>query len=303
MVKKLMISFLLVMAYQNAFAISLVYKFNVDSSGPDLYACNAGIRHVESTYCYIRDNPQQTCEPALSCGPGQNCNISNCVCITGQGSNRVDQVIAKYTKWTDHGYSSAGPLLTKQLIANGNWQQLFTDIDAWNWELSSDDIPNSSSRNLVFNLTSELYNAEYFVDICYRGPRIDLSGSSGGQYAFSAATYGDDSFGELFPDGTLARYLELARLSTKAQVQCYSTPGNFNSPMGSWGPFLMNGQTINFTSAFVLATLPQIPKFCKIRFYYSETSNKPRANTTQRARMCTDTSIDEPSTDAQNLQL
>lgn len=294
---------MLVMAYQNAFAISLVYKFNVNSSGPDLYACNAGIRHQEATVCYVRGKPGQTCEPSLYCGPGQNCNISNCVCLSGQGSNRADQLIAKYTKWTDHDYSNGGPVQTKSIVATANWQKLFDDADAWNYELTTDDIANSNGRNLTFNLTSEVYNAEYFVDICYRGPRIDLPGSSGGQYSFSASTYGNDSFGELFPDGNLARYLELAKLATKAEVQCYATPGQFNSPTASWGPFMMNGQTINFTSGFILATLPQIPKFCKIRFYYQETSFKPRANTTQRARMCIDTTIDEPSTTNGNIQL
>ncbi len=301
MVKKLMVAAVILMAYQSAFAVSLVYKFNVNSSGPDMYACNAGIRHVESTVCHIRGNPNVTCDPTLSCGPGQNCNISNCICTQGQDSNRADQVLAKYTKWTDHDYSAAGPLQSKSLIANGNWQQLFTDTDAWNWELTSDDIANTSGRNLVFNLTSAAYGTEYFVDICYRGPRIDLPGSTGGVFAFGASTYGDDSFGEQFPDGVLARYLELAKLSTKVQVQCYSQPGNFTTPIGTWGPQLMSGQTVNFVNNYTLASLPNIPKFCKVRYYYTETASAFRANTTQKARMCTYTSIDEPGTVPVNI--
>jgi hypothetical protein len=300
MVKKLMLGFMLVMAYQNAFAVSLVYKFNVNSSGTDMYACNAGIRHVESQICHIRGQPNVTCDPNLACGPGQNCNISNCVCTQGQASNRLDEVVANYTRWTDHGYSAAGPVLRKVVEADGSWKQLFTDVDAWNWELTSDDIQNTAGRNLVFNLTSEAYGTEYFVDICYRGPRIPVV-STGGQFVFASSTYGDDSFGEQFPDGVLARYLPLSKLKASVQVQCFNQPSAFTGAQ-SWGPTLMEGQTINFASGVVLASLPNIPKFCKIRYTYKETASAFRANTTQKARMCTDTSIDEPRT-VDNVQL
>lgn len=266
----------------NSHAIEFTYKFKVLSSGPDMYACNVGLRHPEGSKCFI-DGTTTPCSDG-KCYPGAPC-VNRCKCLGPAGDTRVDRIEGVFGTWTDNPDRPTRYTENLRVWGATSWVQQFPDNMAWNYKLGDD---------LVFKFTSEEMGAEYFVDICYRGPQdITFDGTDGGVYALSASTYGNDSMGRMFPDGRTARYIALADLASSVDVQCTNRPRRF-SPMLSAGDQFMGAQRINFFRNENVGDLLNIPRFCKIRYYFKETSRIQRPNTLQEAHMCTWTRIDEP---------
>jgi hypothetical protein len=145
----------------NAQAISLRYKFKVFSSGPNIYACNAGIipQVTNKKVCYFQ-NTNQTCTPTDCSTTGETCD-SSCICSASNGGDYLmNYGVVSSQDWKDNGDNSVtGQVLNKSFSANngGTYSQALTDSESWSKRIT----------DLSFNLGSELYSAKYFVDICY----------------------------------------------------------------------------------------------------------------------------------------
>ncbi|WP_415062554.1 protease [Bdellovibrio sp.] len=204
-IMKLAAAAMLFIAAQNANAISLRFKFKTFSSGPDIYACNAGLRHQATTHqaCYFQDT-QIACTPgtgAKDCSSGV-CH-TRCICTNNNGGEYLmDYMKGSYNTWnpavqsqnsyTPAGWSNSWSATTKQAGA-ANYETLVGHTDAFATRI----------KELSFNLGSELYGAEYFVDICYRGPQI-----------------------EYFADGVNARFGLLAQASATDFIANAVNPGD-----------------------------------------------------------------------------
>ena len=80
----------------DAQAISLRFNFKVYSSGPSVYACNAGVRHksAASAVCYI-DGTTTSCTPS-------NTSSDHCVCSGGTSDDALkDYVKVAAVDWKD----------------------------------------------------------------------------------------------------------------------------------------------------------------------------------------------------------
>jgi hypothetical protein len=212
-------------------AISLRFKFKVFSSGPSIYACNAGIRHKthNSKVCYF-EGTTTACTPD-DCKDKTVCNTS-CVCTgTNGGDSLMDYLKVESVNWTDHkatGDNSAVTGLesiTKSAPYGGAWSYAISD-NATTW--------NKRIKELSFNLGSELYGAEYFVDVCYRGPQIEYFADgvtmnatlstqvSATDFFATGVNPGDNSRDGLIIPGAVdgKTYSDLAGLQVKAYYAC-----------------------------------------------------------------------------------
>lgn len=211
----------------SANAISLRYKFKVFSSGPNIYACNAGImpQQTDKRVCYFQGT-NQTCTPTDCSTTGAICD-SSCICSSSNGGDwLMNYGKVSYQDWKDNGDTS----VTNQVVgktfsaADGNWSQPLTDTEAWNKRITDSS----------FNLGSELYSAKYFVDICYRGSQIEyFEDNVKGNWSLLAQAFATDFLavgpnpGENNRDGLVIpgtvdgkKYTELAGVTVQAFVTC-----------------------------------------------------------------------------------
>ncbi|MGE0632567.1 MAG: protease [Pseudobdellovibrionaceae bacterium] len=294
---------------QTANAISLRFKFKTFSSGPNIYACNAGIRSQQTNkkVCYF-EGTQTACTSDNCDSTAQNCN-TRCICSSADGGEwLMNYGKSDYMNWKDNGSGPDTGVQTNKIFKSGdaNWAQLFSDSDSW----------GKSIKNLSFNLGSELYGAQYFVDICYRGPQIeyykDGVTASFTAYAQALATDfiangengGDNNRdGLVFPAPAGLKYTELSDLKVQAFMVCdlqgvggiknaannsgvYNTTDNEATfslssgiPTGSTesGSFWSSSQKTFTTGAgdlisnlwFVNGTTTA-PRFCKVRYVFTE---------------------------------
>ncbi len=307
--KLLVLFFGFMLAADSAYALRLVYKFNIESSGPTMYACNVGIRHDGGQVCHIRGNPGQSCEPNLVCAPGQDCNINNCICTGPNGGESFwDVVNGRYFPYTEVNEAPSGGQNFEIRSNRNTWQTLFNDTDAFNWQLGASDIANTSGDGVTFVLTSEVMSASYFVDICYRGPQIVApNGNINNVYVFSSSAYGSDHLGRPLPNSSdIARYTELSDLAASVRIQCYEDLNSAPFYEQTFDGGLMNGQRVNFVTTDVISNLSrngQIPRFCRVRYFFEETNGGIRLNTFQGTRMCVDTTIEDSETQSQQSGL
>lgn len=149
----------------NASAVSLEFAFDVNSSGVSIYPCDAGIKHAthQKRVCYDRVE-KKSCDPS-ACTSADQCN---CVCTGGaagdDGEYRMDFMKATYADWTENGeYASSSVTSVAVGAGQTDFSRIFTNKNEWDKQLTA----------LTFNLGSERYGAEYFLDVCYRGPQIE----------------------------------------------------------------------------------------------------------------------------------
>ncbi len=159
-----------------AHAISYRFKFKVTSSGPDMYACNAGLMNqdIRKTICYKENNDgsktpvdvNETCSTT-----GTNCN-SRLKCVSfgssssGGGSIYHSSFTSDYTDYKDHSDTTNLPVTKYRGDAGiGSVNSMFTDSVAFNKSIS----------NVLFDLNNEIYNAKYFIDICFRAPQTNAT--------------------------------------------------------------------------------------------------------------------------------
>ena len=213
-------------------AISLRFKFKVFSSGPSIYACNAGIRHKThpGKVCYF-EGTTNSCTPN-DCKDKTVCN-TQCVCTgSNGGESLMDYLKVDSVDWKDH--TATGDTntpetglehITQTAPYGGAWNYAITD-NATTW--------NKRIKELNFDLGSELYGAEYFVDVCYRGPQIEYfadnvkmttllsAQTSATDFLATGVNPGDNSRDGLIIPGTVdgLTYSDLAGLQVKAYFAC-----------------------------------------------------------------------------------
>lgn len=270
----------------NANAISLTFKLDIFSSGSDIYACNAGLKHkgYQDRVCYERDNPENSCNPG-TCTSGEQCN---CVCTgdtlnnDGQGEYRLDYFNATYRNWADHGEIGGGAGSQYKEAGKNNFNQLFSNNTAFGKELSG----------LTFNLGSERYGAVYFLDVCYRATQISYD------YPGSTINYSHDkqvTITDLSDNGY--NYEELSGLAVKAVVMCKAKGQSwYQVEETDWRAF--NGaDVLNYAKKNIRKDLEK----CKVRYLFKESNRQGlqsvRRWNLQKARVCTYTSFNEPLID------
>lgn len=331
MKKLLMIFFAL--ASSQVFGVSVEFKFDVNSSGPSMYPCNAGIKHAkhDDRICYDRVT-SQSCDPSNDCGSdgdedeGQQCN---CVCTgstSGAGETRLDFLRVSSGAWTENG-QTAGAQTAKNLYApEGAYNMAFNENNKEEWL--------NQITKMTVDLGSERYGAEYFLDVCYRGPQIEyyFASQNGG---FPTSGLGSPNF-NLKVHATVndlttgMRYSQLSDLKVKAEVVCDqqgkgtyiyagtsvpSGPTSYDQLVNDITGMTVNGgqysKTVNFRDfntvsssylidEFINQNNAFTPRFCKIRYTFLENrrnSNNPldqiRKWKLQRAEVCTFSEINE----------
>lgn len=237
---------MLLVSAQSANAISLRFKFKVFSSGPSIYACNAGIRTPTGPrVCYIQDTGK-ACTPNGCAADDVTCH-TRCVCTSeGGGAYLMNYGAASVVDWTDNQGSTGTngdainlphtPTTVFQDMGN-NWKQLLVDNSNGSNASGTSSVKHDISWNkriqeLTFNLGSELYSAEYFVDICYRGPQIEYTGvnsnftlnaqASATDFLSNSVNPGDSSRDGITPVGhnSPISYTKLSGLKVKSYVVC-----------------------------------------------------------------------------------
>lgn len=298
---------MLLVATQNANAISLRFKFKTFSSGPNIYACNAGLLHKATNrqVCYF-EGTKNACTPN-TCADGQTCN-TKCVCTSsGGGEYLMDYLKAEVANWQDNG-NPQGPYtaITKQ-AGNSDFNTLVSDSDAW----------GKTIQQMHVDLGSELYGAQYFVDVCYRGPQIEyfkdgvnanfsvLAEAAATDFIANGTNPGDNSRDGLDMNPGL-KYTQIADLTVQAFVTCdlqglgnyvyaHNLNGVYNTTDNEAG-FVYDSSTklpvnsvkdlfwassstaassnaVNLINSLIPnVNRSQAPRFCKVRYVFSETN-------------------------------
>ncbi len=326
-------------------AISLRFKFKVYSSGPSIYACNAGVRHKLQTkqVCYFAGTT--TACTQTTCTDKANCDTS-CVCTGNDGGDSLMDLMNGTTQaWTDN--KAAGDTIvanagassfSKNAPYDGSFANLVSD-NASTW--------NTRINQLSFEFGSELYGSEYFVDVCYRGPQVEYfadnaavnslltAQASDTDFLATGVNPGDNSDAGLVIPGTVdgLSYSQLSGLQVKAFYTCdlqgvgaykyahngatassgvYNTSvneANFNfdgngypvsgtDAFGTSGAFVpLAGNGVDLINTWLVQGTHS-PRFCKIRYTFSETNANaaaPNLRKWQRhgTEVCTYTSIEE----------
>lgn len=327
---KLLVSILMSLWAVSAMAVSLEFAFDVNSSGPSIYPCDAGIRHARHTdrVCYDRVT-QASCSPVLC----TNLDQCNCVCTggasNGDGEYRQDFLSAKYAAWTENGSYAPSSVSSATVPAQeSGFARMFTNKNEWDKQITS----------LSFNLGSERYGTDFYLDVCYRGPQIEYWQMYQGQ------SNSDQNF---FPNFAIKlqatvtdlvtanglKYSTLADLKVKTEVVCdVQGLGNYvyahSGTSSTTNPVYDNAQAHdlvgvtggdkNFSTSYAAFNAgsnlyllndwinlgnANTPRFCKIRYTFTENARNNTANPLaqirrwkhHKARICTYSEISEPS--------
>ena len=305
----------------NAFAVGLEFAFDVNSSSASIYPCDAGIKHSNhgDKVCYDRVT-QNSCSPDV-CVNQASCN---CVCtggIAGNGQEKLDMIQAKYADWSENGsYSQSGVTSVAVHADSNNFNRIFQWKNEWGKQLTS----------LSFNLGSERYGTEFYLDVCYRGPQIEY---------WQAYQTVNQTNGNGFPNFFIKlqatvtdivsnnglRYTNLADLKVKSTVICdvqgqgsfvyaHDNNGNYDNAYahdlldlnGGEKNFFNNyvsfngGANINLLNDWINYGNANVPRFCKVRYSFIENRRNDgnamsqiRKWQNQKAKICTYTDINE----------
>lgn len=295
---------------QTANALEYRFKFKVTSSGPDMYACNAGIRTIplNCDVCYKEnsdgtktniDRPGSCSSTATNCGSRIKCISRG----TGNGESYMNYITAGKRAWTDHSAAQA-PRSNVTITSQANsYKKIVDDSVAMDTKI----------EDLLFELGSEAYTAEYFVDICYRAPQHEYAQAGvSANYSILANVGSTDflSVGKTMGDSDrsglimlnneeLGRYTTSAAVKVSSYVVCdtqgqgtyqaaannsgvYNTSENeANFTFGSNG-YPTGGQNGSFfrssdlrsltgTAMDMVSTNTANLRFCKMRYVFTET--------------------------------
>lgn len=255
---------------QTVKAANLSFNFLVNSSGMDIYACDAGIL-----------------DEGVS---GAQSNIQSRVGIYNNGN------AVSYGPRGVQGNTQFGPPPFHTVAYPGGYVS-FTPVLA----KFSNVIENLGSGNgLIFNIASDTYGARYFVDICVRGPNVPYQP---GTYTYQL----DDAVTAV--DLTALSYLNNASIDAAGTVVCDARTGatgewsstnirddltvvpgsflaldglgTFPTYPGGWGSPLGVGP-VNATAVNVFGptgktfSMPAPAKYCVVRYIFRETSGARR---------------------------
>jgi hypothetical protein len=292
-------------------AISLRFKSKIFSSGPDIYACNAGIASafLQNSVCYFKGT-KNFCTPTKCDTAKENCN-TNCICLDkgGNGDSYVNKLLLK-----SRPYNSNGNLV--QHTKNGagpKFEAVFTAVDSWKTEIS----------DVATHFMTEAYTGSYFIDICYRGTQIP---NGGGYFVLSSEAaaipflvtdpIGFNSFdnnrngldlnvvGEIYTEKaglTVERFVVCGTNSNTSEFAINGTTGVPSGPVAGATFYHSSAEASLRASSQTVSHGSTIdPKFCKVRYIFRETNWKSalplkRDNQGEGAEVCTYTSISDPS--------
>lgn len=255
--------FVVSLVSSSAFAVSVQFNFDVNSSAPSIYPCDAGLKHEShsSTVCF-RPQDYSACTPSTSEGD------LTCVCSTPTSDEHLmDSMSAKVVNWPDPGTDTASIPSTTVISGTSSYTRM-NSSNEWLKQL----------RTLEFNFGSSRYGSEFYVDICYRGAQV-RGGNPNHQIVLQttvtdllAATYSTDS-----------------DLNVKASVECdLQNVGTFqgaptstdNLASGIEVDFSYSTSYTDFSTGATQGLMdralnngsPNVPRYCKIRYTFLENS-------------------------------
>ncbi|WP_127717421.1 hypothetical protein [Halobacteriovorax sp. HLS] len=228
------------------------------------YACNAGIKHVEPAErtCYTRSTPRISCNPN-ACVSGQSCD---CVCSgTSGGASNVDFMTFNGRSFSDIAELD---LLSQESFWDSTRQSKTSSLSMNSGSIDSEQfvVATHSPRNYVlkdkslsFNLGTELYGTEYFVDLCWQNINEDNKGSFDllPSYGYKNKTLFGDS------------YVDFANIYTRTQVYCTSDQGT---------EFIAFDEDYTMFPSQMQDLFPNVGSvedvsFCRVRHYFKEDTN------------------------------
>jgi hypothetical protein len=267
--KKLLALLAMVAMTQNASAITSTFTFDVLSSGPDIYVCNAGIKHK---------NPSGTVSDQQGNGT---------VSTDDPGEYLQDVMEYRFGTWDvwthqlNDGNSNTRAKASGNnnfVAANGSSSMKSNQGSAHKSNYGKHNEKSKVLTFLQFELSSERFGTEYFVDVCYYGPRFH-SGPVGTHFAASAKA--------MFKNIHHNNYRSLSKLKVKAELYCdgkkklskgwYSANANKKT---LWKDVNIGGKA---------------PEKCVTRYSFKEDTTKRRPNGKHGARVELKTEITDPS--------
>jgi len=248
----------------SAFAVNLQFNFDVNSSGPSIYACDAGLMHSPhaSTVCYDR-------ETQVACTPSTSNEDQNCIC-SGPSSeeHKMDNLVATTADWSDNGGVPTNTSSAAVAAGSSSLARVFSGNTEWSKQITS----------LVFNFGSSRYGSEFYLDVCYRGPQVKQQGTPNHVMALHST----------ITDLVAANYSELSDLNVKVTATCdlqgegsqqgvpdmltnqiSGITGGDVSLSTEYASFA-SGATMNLLTDWINNGNNHIPRFCKVRFSFLE---------------------------------
>ncbi len=243
---KIFISSILLALAFSANAKNVTFKFNIYSSGPDIYPCNVGLKHEKHGDMVCR-----TVGDSTICTDDHGSMTS--------GDQLPDFFVVSYGEWDGWDYTPK----KKNIKVRGNYTSNYKTLFG-NGEIT--DINASYGKmidKLSFNLASERYGADFFVDFCYRRSDFNFDGIK--NIAFSAWAWASitDHVGGKYS------YTALSDLVTSSEIYC-TTGDNENKKFSYEGSTQV--MTSSYQSTLNNVRIKGVPNRCVIRSYFSETN-------------------------------
>lgn len=269
-----------------ASAANISFNFLVNSSGMDIYACDAGI--LDQGVSGATTNIQ------ASVGSYNNGNPVAYGPLGVQGNTQFGPP-PFHTVAYPGGYLSFTPVLQKlgNVIEN-----------------------QGSGGGLIFNIASDTYGARYFVDFCVRGPNVpyqpgiydyhlddsitavDLASAlylsnavvnAAGTVACDARTSSSENWGSTLIRDNLTAASPFGFLGLDGLGTYPVFPGGWGSPAGI-GP--VNGSAVSVFGALGKNfSMPAPVKYCVVRYVFRETSGAQRLWDPAQARFTINMSL------------
>lgn len=305
--RNLLVGMFMLLTAVSANAVNLAFKFEVNSSGNSMYACNAGLKKVQATdrVCYDRAKLDQgeltSCTPNVACSTGDNCN---CVCtggglgntaISNEGNSRLDFYRASVANWTDNGEVATGITSVYKEAGDSSFNSIYALSEMFGKQLTS----------LEFNFGSERYGTEYFVDICFRATQIEYDYNSSLNWTIKGGVtvtdLGDLDNDDFTYDGALNEvlsgetYQSLAGLEVKGSVFCKDKAGTTVN-LGTFSGY--DSFTAGQLKTLISTSTGSDLKGCYFRYSFKESNTAGitsiRKWKKQKAKVCTYSSVNEP---------
>lgn len=251
------------------------YSFTVESSGAGIYACNAGVRaqlnNCDTCYKILANGDTEPTTRPVGCpATAQTCGQDTICAHRGAntGEGLMNYFLVSSGVMDSNG--AVGPMTKKPAVKGGTSNaMLVPETQAFITKMGND---------LEFKLTTELYNAQYFVDICFRGPGINTAADGVNlNYNIFAAVGSTEING-----AGVASYAASAGLKAHASIICdlsatstaAANIANYNVgtdglPTNGWTSSIIDVST----TMYEWQTVPSVynPKFCKVRYTFTET--------------------------------
>lgn len=253
------------------------------------FVCNAGIAHKVAT--------GTTCADKYT---GLACNASDdtsCVCADSTAGE--DTLTAS---WDDLTVAEASPLRSRGNTLKSNtvatYNNLFTDLNAWNNNVTSIEIGTSS----------ETYGTSYFVDFCYQGPVEKIQKKNGKNQDVSEGIYTITANVAAANQGSGLIYQQDSNLGMTLQVNCDLRDVGKSKNARSSNEFAPSGNALEADVTFASSGYPRsstlsmsqrlnsktnyVPRFCSVRAIFTEMANSSSVKVRPNSASPTEFTID-----------